>query len=180
MKQGPGTVAPKPDTRPFTDVGKAQRLRSQHGQNSRSSKEWGTWLVWDEIRWVVDSGLAVERLAKNTIGNLYHVAATITDHTTRQALRKHVIGSESAPRMKSMLETAQSEPGGSVRPDRLDAEHPVLNALNGTLDLRTGQLFPHHREHLITKVAPVEYDPQATCPTWLAFLRRVLAEDEQS
>ena len=64
-------------------------------------------------------------------------------------------------------------------PDELDADPYVLNVLNGTLDLRTGELFPHCREHLITKLAPVEYDPQAACPTWLGCLQRISAEKDE-
>jgi putative DNA primase/helicase len=179
MKQAPGTAAPKPDKLPFTDVGNAQRLIRQHGQNLRYCKEWGKWLVWDEIRWVVDSSFEVERLAKGTIRDLYHMVATIKDNNKRQELLRHVISSESAPRIKSMIEMAKSEPGVSVMPDQLDADHYVLNVLNGTLDLRTGELFPHRRERLITKLAPVEYDPQAACPTWRDFLQRISAENDE-
>ena len=32
----------------------------------------------------------------------------------------------------------------------------------------------HRREHLITKLAPVRYDPAATCPKWVAFLEECL------
>lgn len=44
---------------------------------------------------------------------------------------------------------------------------------NGFLNLRTGELLPPSRERLITKLAPVRYDPSAKCPTWLAFLQSV-------
>ena len=44
----------------------------------------------------------------------------------------------------------------------------LFNCLNGTLDLRTGQLRPHRREDLITKMAPVAYNPDADCPRWNA------------
>ena len=50
-----------------------------------------------------------------------------------------------------------------------------MNVLNGTLDLRTGELRPHRREDLITKLAPVVYDHEARCPLFLAFLDRILA-----
>lgn len=75
------------------------------------------------------------------------------------------------------MELAKSEPGVPVSADQLDAAPWVLNVLNGTLDLRTGQLRPHAREDLLTKLAPVAYDPGALCPTWEAFLSRILAGD---
>src|SRR5919107_5291637 len=56
----------------------------------------------------------------------------------------------------------------------MDASPDLLNVLNGTIDLRTGELRPHRREDLITKMAPVEYDPNSPVPAWAATLERVL------
>src|SRR5262249_87054 len=50
----------------------------------------------------------------------------------------------------------------------------LLNVLNGTIDLRTGKLREHRREDHLTKLAPVKYDPDATCPLWLKFLHRIM------
>jgi putative DNA primase/helicase len=68
----------------------------------------------------------------------------------------------------------KSEPGVPVAPAELDRDPFLLNVLNGTLDLRTGRLHDHDRADRITKLAPVEYDADATCPRWLAFLGRIL------
>jgi len=78
-----------------------------------------------------------------------------------------------------MIELAKSEPGIPVRPQQLDADPWVLNLSNGTLDLRTGQLGEHRREDLLTKLAPVAYDPEAQCPRWEAFLSGILAGDAE-
>ncbi len=53
----------------------------------------------------------------------------------------------------------------------------LFNVQNGTLNLRTGCLRPHNPTDLITFIAPVEYDPNATCPTWERFLSEVFAGD---
>ena len=50
----------------------------------------------------------------------------------------------------------------------------LLNVENGTVDLRKGELREHRRADLITKLAPVEYDPGAQAPTWEAALERLL------
>ena len=65
-----------------------------------------------------------------------------------------------------------------MTPQELDTNSWLLNCLNGTLDLLTGELLPHQRDNLITKVAPVEYDPVAKCPVWDRFLSRIMGEDE--
>ena len=39
--------------------------------------------------------------------------------------------------------------------------------------MRTGELRPHRRGDLISKLVPLDYDPDARCPRWDAFLREV-------
>ena len=77
-----------------------------------------------------------------------------------------------------MISLSQSEPGIPVLPDELDASPDLLNVLNGTIDLRSGKLREHRREDLITKIVPIEYDPDANAPAWETFLGRVLPGEE--
>ena len=86
--------------------------------------------------------------------------------------------SESEAKIRSMVSLAESEPGIPIRPEDLDTDPWMLNVRNGTVDLRTGQILPHDPGRLITKLCPVEYDPSATCPTWLAFLDRIMDHNQ--
>jgi putative DNA primase/helicase len=74
-----------------------------------------------------------------------------------------------------MIRLATSEPGIPVLLEQLDADPWLFNVVNGTIDLRTGILRPARREDLITKLAPVIYDPDARCPTWERFLQQIMA-----
>lgn len=58
-----------------------------------------------------------------------------------------------------------------------DRDPWAINVENGALDLRSGELRPHRREDLATKLALVTYDPAAQAPRWRAFLRRVTGEN---
>jgi putative DNA primase/helicase len=84
--------------------------------------------------------------------------------------------SESGARIKEMVDLARSDV--PVVPDELDASPGLLNTESGTIELRTGELREHRREDLITKLAPVEYRPDAPAPAWDAFLERVLPGEE--
>jgi putative DNA primase/helicase len=84
--------------------------------------------------------------------------------------------SEAGARIKEMVDLARSDV--PVMPDELDASPDLLNTESGTIELRTGKLREHQREDLITKLAPVEYRPDATAPVWDAFLERVLPGEE--
>ncbi len=65
-----------------------------------------------------------------------------------------------------------------MAPEALDADQWLLNCENGTVDLRTGALRRHSHDDLITKIVPVEYDPQAEAPRFEKFLREALVEDD--
>lgn len=155
-----------------TDLGNAERFVAQHGQDVRYCYPWAKWLVWTGARWGRDDGGKVHRLAKETVRSIYREAAAAEDEGERKALAQHATRSEAEARIRSMLALAQSEV--PVSPDRLDADPWLLNAENGTIDLRTGDLRGHRREDLITRLAPVRYDPDAAAPAWERFLGRVL------
>jgi putative DNA primase/helicase len=160
----------------LTDLGNAERLIHRHGRNLRYCWLWGKWLVWDGKRWIKDDSGEVYRLAKETVASIYREAAAAPDDETRKALAKHAMRSESGARIKEMVDLARSDV--PVMPEQLDASKDLLNVENGTIDLRTGLLREHQREDLITKTAPVEYDPDARAPLWETFLERVLPGEE--
>ena len=160
---------------PHTDVGNAKRLVARHGHDLRFCHLWGKWLVWDGTRWASDTRGDVMARAKDTIAALRTEAESL-DGREREALRRFAIASERLPRLQAMVQLAQCEPGIPVEPEQLDADPWLLNCENGTLDLRTGTLRPHAREDLLTRLAPVRYDPSADVSAWEAFLARVAPE----
>jgi putative DNA primase/helicase len=128
--------------------------------------------VWDGKRWKKDASGEVYRLAKETVASIYGEAEAAPDGERRKALANHAMKSEAGARIREMVDLARSDV--PVMPEDLDASPDLLNALNGTVDLRTGELREHRRDDLITKIAPVEYRPDAPAPVWAAFLERVL------
>jgi putative DNA primase/helicase len=150
------------------------RLVHRHGPDLLYCHPWKKWLIWDGRRWRVDDTAEVVRRAKETIRSIYAEAKEADDEKKRQDLEKHARTSESEPRIRRMIKLAESEPGIPVLPNELDADRWLLNCWNGTLDLRTGELREHRRGDRITKLVPVEYDPEATAPTWDAFLQRIM------
>ena len=77
-----------------------------------------------------------------------------------------------------MIELASSERQVVVRAAGLDSNPFLLNVLNGTIDLRTGELHRHNRDDLITKLAPVKYDPEARSEVWDKFLATTTDNDQ--
>lgn len=153
-----------------TDLGNARRLVVQHGKDLRYCHLRGKWFVYDGRRWIKDATGEIERKAKRTVVALGSEAALISDDDARKAALKWALRSESDARIAAMIALAQSEPEVPVLIDDMDANPWLLNCNNGTIDLRTGELGPHRRTDLITKLVPVDYDPEAECPLWGAFL----------
>ena len=104
-----------------------------------------------------------------------HIAAEasyLTGKTERQQRRAHADRSLSKAALDRMLDLAA--PMMTIEIVKLDADPWLLNVENGTLELRTGHLRPHNPRDMITKIAPVKYDPKAKAPLFRRFMRRVL------
>jgi putative DNA primase/helicase len=173
------SISPNGHSRPqpprgynLTDLGNAERFIAQHGANVRYCYAWSRWLVFTGARWERDESGHVHRLAKETVRGIYQEAAATPDEERRKALGKHAAKSEAETKIRGMLELAKSE--APISPDELDGDPWLLNAPNGTLDLRTGELREHRREDLLTKMAGADYHPTAEAPLWTATLERVL------
>lgn len=81
-------------------------------------------------------------------------------------------------RVSAMVSLAQSRAGVGVRSIEWDRNPNLLNTMNGTLDTETYQLLPHKSADLLTQLSPCDYDPNAECPSWDAFLQQVLPDDQ--
>lgn len=160
-----------------TDLGNAGRFVQQHGSKLRYVPERKTWLVWDRTRWRIDDTNELARLARKTVRAMYREASEIEGQTARTNLAKWALTSESKARIDAMVALATSEEGIPVLLDSLDQHTYLLNCRNGTIDLRTGQLLHHQRDHLLTQRLEMEYNPAADCPQWLRFLARIFADD---
>ncbi len=157
-----------------SDLGNARRLVGTHGEDLHHVPEHGRWLVWDGCRWKTDLTGEVMRRAKAVTDDLRNDAhATGDDRAYSFAVR-----SQSVARVRAMVELASTEPGVPLVVDELDADPFLFTVANGTLNLRTGQLQPHRRANLTTKMSEVKWDPEAVCPRVDRFLAQILPDPE--
>jgi putative DNA primase/helicase len=188
--RGPSS-GPPPDRPPatagsfrLTDMGNAERLVARHGAKLRFCPALGTrempgWYVWDGCRWQLDRTAEVERFAKESVRGIYAEASAADDSAERKEIAKWAHASEANARVQAMISLARSEPGIAVLPEELDRDPWLMNCLNGTVDLRTGELRPHRAEDMLTKLVPVTYDPRARSELWEGFLRDSTGGDDE-
>ena len=132
------------------------------------------WMFYDGRRWAVDQRDSIVEEAKAVARANVEAAVAEPVDDIRKAMLKAAKACLAEKRIKAMASLSQSDPAMRVLATDFDSDPWLLNVLNGTIDLRTGDLRPHRPEAMITKLAPVEYDPAAVCPTWDAFLYRIL------
>ena len=171
-------VAPTTQDFNLTDLGNAERLVHACGENLRCTDSHG-WLIWTGTHWERDTTDEVERLAGRTVRGMYEAAGRIDDDVRRRRLAAFAVTSESRKRLGDMVALARSLPEVRIQADLLDADPWLLNVVNGTVNLRTGERRTHDRADLLTKCCPVAYEPGATAPRWLAFIERILAADAE-
>jgi len=139
---------------------------------------WGQWIAWTGQRWSIDTRNTVVERAKEVARNLHLAALDLADSSERKTAVKWAMQSEGVARLEAMVKLARSVPGIPVDPDELDQHRNLLVVNNGTVDLRTGTLGLHRREDLATKLAPVDYDPDAAAPSWVTFLEQILPDPD--
>ena len=161
-----------PDLRffPLTDAGNGERIAALFGQDIRYCVEMKKWLVWDGKRWALDDLNAMRQKGKMMARTIHAQAALEVSDSKRIALEKHARASESFAGISAALGQAATEKGVPISVLELDQQSLLLNCENGVVDLRTGNLLPHNREFLLTKLCPVKYDPAAKCPRFLDFI----------
>lgn len=149
-----------------SDLGNSRRLVRLHSDKLRFCMPWDSWLVWDGMRWCIDLTGQAERLAKDVADSLWQEARDKEDSSLRQFASE----TASSGALSAMLKLARSEPGIPILPRELDTDPWLLNCINGTLDLRTGELRPHRREDFITKLCPTRFNPDAPSDQFDRFM----------
>ncbi|MDA1773299.1 phage/plasmid primase, P4 family [Bacillus cereus] len=154
----------------LTELGNAERIAYYHGENVRYCNEL-EWLIWNGKHWHEDSKRQIEAITAKTLRAIYGEAKATEDKYQSKMLHDWAKKCERRTiRINSILDV---RPMVSVKKKELDSHNFLFNCENGVIDLKTGELLPHDRDLLLTKLSPIKYERNAECPNWKAFLESI-------
>jgi putative DNA primase/helicase len=145
------------DNDPDNEDGMALAFAEQEQSNLRYIAENGRWLIWSATHWRIDNILAAYR-------------------TARKLCRKY--GARKQKTVAAVVTLAKSDIRLVATTEQFDINPWLLNAENGTIDLRTGIERPAEPLDYITKKTGCVIAPKGTPhPLWTEFLNRVMGLD---
>jgi putative DNA primase/helicase len=105
-------------------------------------------LSWTGSRWEVNESPAWH-YAEEIGRSLKQKAAAHSNRDEADRIWEHAQQTLDEPRQRRMLSKASHDSRISKRANEFDAQPYLLNVLNGTIDLRTGELREHSREDYV-------------------------------
>lgn len=164
-----------------TDTANAKRFIDRYQSQLLYVPPWGKWLSHDGSRWVDDCGVGTMQRAKRYSESLWSVVPRQSLLLDREELNKLVSFIRSTNRaagIANFLSLAESDERVVCPVDELNVDPNLLNCVNGTVDLTTGELRAHNPADRITQKTNVAYDPKAECPEWIATTDLIFGGDQ--
>ena len=169
----------------WTDSDAASLFVRHAGDDYRWVVDDERWLHWDGTRWNGDvTDTEVRHHAMLVVDQALADVGEATNDPARAFVR-WLAKCRSRARLDAMVSLVKGNPAVTVRAADLDRDRNMLVVRNGIVDLQSGELLPHSRGDLYTRIVrhglghdgvPAEYRPVAELkipPAWKAFLDRV-------
>lgn len=167
----------------FDDTGNAERFTDTFQNSMKYSYISKTWYYYDSRKWCLDNTGCVRRMADDTVEEMQHDLKSYVenskevedDEEMEKQFLKHIKYSRSSKAKSAMVK--ETEHRLPVLPEQMDRHPGLLNTLNGTVNLKTGELMAHDHDRLISKMACVEYTDKIDYPLWDKFLNDIFSGD---
>lgn len=163
---------------PLTDFGLVRRFVHQWGQHVQYDPDRDEMYLWDGRRFALQqTDERIMALVKKVVLTLDDEVARELDDARRDRLRKFAVASQAQARISAVARGIRSEKDIWVDAGTYDCQPYLVNLLNGTIDLRTGELREHRTSDGLTKLIAVSYNPQAFSPGFEKLIDRTTAND---
>jgi putative DNA primase/helicase len=157
-----------------TDVGNANRFKDMFTGKVLYCVPWKSWVSWGGMHWGKDKRLSIQELAKQSVEEIFKEGLKKKEAGLKEESKEHLAWyytSQKSERLGALIKQARS--AMAILPEDFDNDPWAFNVVNGTIDLKTGELKEHDPDDNLTKLAPVKYDPNAKCPLFMKFLNDI-------
>ena len=159
---------------PRNDIGITRLFYDLHSGVIRYVTESKTWFFYDGRKWLKKNGMFRAMELCKDFAQAYSEYATV-HHADDEDFLKYAAKLTSRRNREGLLSDARSIAPASL--SDFDRDKYLLNVQNGTLNLKNFALQPHNPTDMITKMAPVKFDPKAKCARWERFIDEVMSGD---
>lgn len=175
------------------DIGNANRVVFWRGQDLRFDPVRERFFYWADTRWIYARDGHIRSVVEDvhsriasTEGPFYDdfaIPPSETDKKSPKTYKELLVEWANSQRYASKIKDTMGMLKGRdplwCESDDFDVEPYIFNVSNGVIDLRTGELMPHERSHMCSKISKdIIYDPDAECPEFERFLRLVQPNEE--
>lgn len=166
--------------RSLSDIGNGRRLVDTFRDVIRYTEGLG-WFHWNNGYWTPDpEELDIRELAKRIPPMIASETVYYADDANKQnEIVKWAAQSKSLARIRSAIDTANSDPRILVPVEHWDRDENLLGVKNGVVDLRTGELLQNRPDLFITRRAPVGYIRGQKNTRWEQFLDYATGGDKE-
>ena len=165
--------------RSLTDIGNGRRLVDTYKDVVRYTEGLG-WFHWNNGYWTPDpEQLEIRELAKRLPALIASETSYYTDPDKQNEVVKWASQSKSLSRIRSTIDTANSDPRIVVPVEHWDRDENLLGVMNGVINLRTGELLKNRPDLFITRRAPVGYVRGQKDVRWEQFLDYATGGDKE-
>ena len=175
---------------PTTDTGNAERLKLVKGDTIRYLPEKGrgaAWYMWNGKRW--------EAVFENSLYGIVTEIMQLSQEAANKYITSEEYGSEAEKikeavtaflkkscnqnRIDSCLKRARGVFDGRV--SDFDKDGYLLNVQNGIVNLKTGELLPHDKKYMCSKICRAEYNPllRGAPSLWTKTLETIVPDEQE-
>ena len=163
----------------FDQVGAAQRLADACQGHVLYDIDRAKFTAWNGKRWVwLSNDINQLTQLSREILDLMVDEAGVKVADTKDTLSR--IGRlRTQPKLVQIIKLTQTEDLLGTSNIRYNYRNDLINCENGEINIKTGELLPHDKSHMFTRIIPFEYHKDAHSDLWDQFLNTTFQNDKK-
>jgi P4 family phage/plasmid primase-like protien len=173
----------------LTQFGTRDRVEYHNGHLIRYVTDRQGWFIWNGSRWQEEADGKVMALISKTIEGVktneaQYYPFTEADKSSPIEIKiaaqrykdfaNYLKSSQSSNHVDGTEKLLRSVPSLDSSDTQYDNDAMLFNCENGTVNLETGELLPHDKNNLCSKISGIVYDKNAKAPLWEKMLNDVM------